>query len=95
MAEGHGLRRTGLPGLRRSERRRRRGPGIAEGHGRPNPQFLHFVRIAKGSLQEADTQLELLLRRGVAKTETLLQLLRDADELGKVLYGLMRSLGDA
>jgi four helix bundle protein len=68
---------------------------IAEGHGRPNPQFLHFVRIAKGSLQEADTQLELLLRRGVAKTETLLQLLRDADELGKVLYGLMRSLGDA
>jgi hypothetical protein len=41
-------------------------------------------------LQEAATQLELLLRRGAAKTETLLQLLRDADELAKIIFGLMR-----
>jgi four helix bundle protein len=67
---------------------------IAESHGRPNPQFLDFVRIAKGSLQEADTQLELLLRRGIRSIETLLQLLRDADELGKIVHGLMRSPGE-
>ena len=67
---------------------------IAEGHGRQTQQFLGYLRIAKGSLQEAATQLELLLRRGAAKTETLSQLLRDADELGKILYGLMRSLSD-
>jgi four helix bundle protein len=63
---------------------------IAEGHGRQTQQFLGYLRIAKVSLQEAATQLELLLRRGAAKTETLLQLLRDADELAKIIFGLMR-----
>ncbi len=63
---------------------------IAEGHGRPKAQFLNYLRIAKGSLQEAETQAELLLRRGAAKTETLVQLLRQADEVGKILHGLIR-----
>jgi four helix bundle protein len=68
---------------------------IAEGYGRPKREFLHYLRIAKGSLQEAETQLELLMRRGAATTETILQLLRAADELGRILQGLMRSVSAA
>jgi four helix bundle protein len=65
---------------------------IAEGHGRGSrAEYVHHLRIAKGSLQETQTLLELLLRRGAAKTETLLDLIRDADELGRILHGLIKS----
>lgn len=65
---------------------------IAEGYGRPKREFLRFLRIAKGSLQEAETQLELLLRRRAVQAESIRELLRAADELGRILRGLMRSL---
>jgi four helix bundle protein len=65
---------------------------LAEGHGRPGPEYLNYLRIARGSLREAETQLELLLRRGAAKTETLIELLNAADEVGRIIHGLMKRM---
>src|SRR5215831_10711893 len=58
---------------------------IAEGHDRPPGEYLSFLRIARGSLREAETQIELLGRRGLIRSETALALLQDADEVGRVL----------
>jgi len=63
---------------------------IAEGHDRPTAEQLLFLRHARGSLWEAATQLELVRRRRLAKAESIDALLRDADELGRILHGYMR-----
>jgi four helix bundle protein len=67
---------------------------IAEGHDRPRKEYLRSLRIARGELREAETQLELLLRRRVTASDRLLSMLRDADEVGRILYGLARSVSD-
>jgi len=65
---------------------------IAEGYDRPKGEYASSVRIARGSLREVDTQLEIMLRRGTARTETILALLCDADELGRITSGLADSI---
>ena len=62
---------------------------IAEGHRRPASEQLVFLRHARGSLWEAATQIEILGRRGKLKAETVLALLREADEVGRILHGYM------
>jgi four helix bundle protein len=62
---------------------------IAEGHRRPASEQLVFLRHSRGSLWEAATQIEILGRRGKLKTETVLALLRDGDEVGRLLHGYM------
>ena len=62
---------------------------IAEGYGRPIGEKVLYIRHSRGSLRESDTQLELLLRRGGLKTETMLALLEQADEIERLTYGLM------
>ena len=61
---------------------------IAEGYGRPRAEYLIYLRVARGSLREAETQIELLFRRGIVKTETALDLFALSDELGRVIHGL-------
>ena len=61
---------------------------IAEGYRRPKQEYLSYLRIARGSLREVETQIELLFRRGTLKTATALDLLGVADELGRILHGL-------
>ena len=66
---------------------------IAEGQGRGTTNdFLRFLGIARGSLQEAETQVLLAERlkfiSGV-QTQPVLQL---ADEVSRVLRGLQQSL---
>ncbi len=61
---------------------------IAEGYGRPKSEYGSYLRIARGSLREVETQVELLFRRGAVKTETAMTLLALSDELGRVLHGL-------
>ena len=68
---------------------------IAEGYGRTAGEYTSSLRVARGSLREVDTQLELFLRRGTAKTERLLALLGEVDETGRVPYGLLRSVSDS
>lgn len=63
---------------------------IAEGYGRPTPEYASYLRVARGSLREAETQIELLLRRGIVNTESAIELLGLADEVGRVLHGLTK-----
>lgn len=65
---------------------------IAEGFGRESDkEFKHFLSIARGSLFEVKTQLQL------AESLEYLEISEDVvaliDEVGKLLNALMRSLG--
>ena len=66
---------------------------IAEGAARSGTkEFLQFLSVASGSLAEVETQLILAHRMKMlpeAEHETLMQ---EADELGRMLGGLKRSL---
>ena len=66
---------------------------IAEGHARYSTRdFIHFLRIARGSLAEAESQLMLCARRRYISKAALEQALKESDELGRVLAGLISSL---
>lgn len=60
---------------------------IADGYDRPAAEQLVFLRHSRGSLFESTTQLELVKRRGLARTESVIALLADADELDRALNG--------
>ena len=66
---------------------------IAEGHGRGSPKALaSFVRIANGSLKELETQLLLSTRLNYLRENDLQQVLHMADEVGRMLTNLRRSV---
>lgn len=66
---------------------------IAEGHGRETTrEFTRFISIARGSLAEVETQLEVVSRLGMLSAECLLPILDQCDELGRILRGLRKSL---
>jgi four helix bundle protein len=66
---------------------------IAEGHGRENTgAFIQFLRIAQGSLKELETHLILSGRVGLMSEADVSQLLGQADEIGKMLRSMVRSL---
>jgi four helix bundle protein len=66
---------------------------IAEGHGRGSTKsFINFLWIANGSLKELDTHLTLALRLEYIQESQLQRALRLADEVGRMLVGLRRSL---
>jgi len=66
---------------------------IAEGYGRENTgSYVQFLRIAQGSCKEVETHIELaerVLGEVAADTEPVL---RQADVVGRMLRGLIRSL---
>lgn len=64
---------------------------IAEGHGRQSRNdYIRFLRTARGSLAELQTQIELATNLGMlSPTEQLRSLLAETD---RVLQGLIRSL---
>jgi four helix bundle protein len=65
---------------------------IAEGHGRgTDKEFAHFCDISMGSLGEVETLVILTDRVGLTKRATADDLLKQADEVGRVLFGLRRS----
>lgn len=66
---------------------------IAEGYGRENRgEFIQFLRVAQGSLKELETHL-LLVKRVYPKVDVSVPvLLQQADELGKMLRALIRTL---
>lgn len=66
---------------------------IAEGHGRENTgSFIQFLRVAQGSLKELETHLILAGRVGLMRDNAMKVLLRDADEIGRMLRSMVRSL---
>jgi four helix bundle protein len=67
---------------------------IAEGAGRKSPkEFINFLSIALGSLAELDTLLLLSKELNFISEETCTDLLKKLDIIGKLIYGLMKSLG--
>jgi four helix bundle protein len=66
---------------------------IAEGHGRDHlGDYLHHLSVANGSLMELETHLLLLPRLSYLRSSELENALSLADEIGKMLSGLSKSL---
>lgn len=66
---------------------------IAEGKGRySKKEFIHFLYIAKGSLFETITLIIILARNGLIKNSQLEELRGSANEIGKMISGLINSI---
>ena len=66
---------------------------IAEGQGRNTTgEFIQFLGIAKGSVAELETQLELACRLTFLLSEEKELLLAQANEIGRMLAGLIAKL---
>ena len=64
---------------------------IAEGFGRWNARdFARFAAIASGSLRELETHFIIVQRLGFLDKFTVETVLRQADELSKMLYRMRR-----
>lgn len=62
---------------------------LAEGHGRNSRrEFRQFIGQARGSLTEAETQVEIALNLGYLSPADSSELLSQAAEIGKMLNGL-------
>lgn len=65
---------------------------IAEGQGRrTRNDILHFLGQARGSLLEVETQMTIALKLGFLDQATFARLGESVDEIGRMLWGLMRS----
>jgi len=66
---------------------------IAEGKGRNSQkEFIHFLYIARGSLYETVTLLNIFQRRNWISSETLHSLENQAHEIASMLKGLINSI---
>jgi len=66
---------------------------IAEGQGRTTTNdFLRFLGVAAGSLQELETQLILSVRLGYLSEMNETQLVDQCCEVGRLLQGLINAL---
>jgi len=68
---------------------------IAEGQAHFNKrEFLHFLRHARGSLAEVETQMLLAQKLKYFSGAQVERLSKQVDELGRIMSGLIRSLGE-
>lgn len=66
---------------------------IAEGKAHySNRDFTRFLRHARGSLAEIETQILIAQQRRYLPEATVTKLTKQLDELGRILSGLIRSL---
>jgi four helix bundle protein len=66
---------------------------IAEGKGRNSKkEFVHFLYIARGSLYETLTLLEIFKMRNWLNTEAFIDLEHKSNEIAKMLKGLINSI---
>src|ERR1700740_3290596 len=66
---------------------------IAEGQAHySNREFLHFLRHSRGSLAELETQVIIVQRRNYLSEDQAADLLKRADEVSRILSGLINSL---
>ena len=66
---------------------------IAEGFGRHyTPEYIHHLRFSSGSSNELQTQVELPRRVEIVGAEEAALLIADAEEVGRMLHGLIGSL---
>ena len=66
---------------------------IAEGYGRGSRgDYIRYLQIARGSLCELQTHAEIARRQGWIKDSPLTEFNRNAEEVDRVLSGLLRAL---
>jgi four helix bundle protein len=66
---------------------------IAEGYGRHStPEYIHHLRFSNGSNNELQTQVELARRFEIITFNEATTLIADAEEIGRMLHGLINSL---
>jgi four helix bundle protein len=66
---------------------------IAEGQARfSRPDFVRFLRMARGSVAELETQLLLAVDLGYLTEGKCDEVLAQADKLGRILAGLVTSI---
>jgi four helix bundle protein len=66
---------------------------IAEGQAHhSNREFLHYLRHARGSLAELETQILIAQGRNYLSADQAADISRKADELSRILSGLINSL---
>ena len=66
---------------------------IAEGAARRTDRdFIHFLHMALGSASELDTQIEIVVKVGLADSIEMKELQNKAGVVSKMLYGLIRSV---
>jgi len=66
---------------------------IAEGANyRSRKEFRKFIRIAKGSLSELETQLIISSKLGFILNESYNKIIEQSDQISRMLAGLMNSL---
>lgn len=66
---------------------------IAEGHGRWHPkEFLQSLSVARGSLQELDTQFEVMIRLAFVEKKRTDVVAGLAEEVSRMLIGLIKSV---
>ena len=69
---------------------------IAEGWGRGRTkEYVQFLRYARGSLYEVETQLRVAGRRGYVERERVRALLAASSEISRMLAGLTKALLNA
>ncbi len=69
---------------------------IAEGQGRSTSKdFVHFLHIAKGSLQEAETQLAIAVRLNFLPAADFQTSAALTGEVARIINGLIRSLSSS
>jgi len=68
---------------------------IAEGQARySDREFRHFLRNSRGSLAELETQVLIAQRRDYLSEAQAAELIKRADEVGRILGGLINSLSE-
>ncbi len=66
---------------------------IAEGWGRgSNKSFANFLKIARGSLFEVETILEISFRLGYINNETIETLRNEIEQIGKMINSFIKKL---
>jgi len=66
---------------------------IAEGKGRDSKkEYVHFLHIARGSLYETLTLLEIFHMRDWIKPDIFLEMEQKSNEIAKMLNGLINSI---
>lgn len=66
---------------------------VAEGWGRQSTQeYARYLKIARGSLYEVETQLLIAMELGMAEESDTASVLDEVEHAGRVLAGLVRSI---